>query len=208
MATAAAGDVFVLCGSDAGSGPALLRILPSGRHELFEVPRDYRSLAWNGIAGELWACRADGSADVFCVAHGWRRYSRSDVDVVEFYNLGGEAYAVGGKGLLRLAAEEPLPLQHIKLSFLVNPDKLNAVRPGRLHAMLCCSSLFGELRLDGRNLAGTSPWPLLTVAFDGSCLSPLSLLPVGRPSRRLGLELEANVASDFVFDSFRISYYE
>lgn len=208
MVTAAAGDVFVLCGSDAGSGPALLRILPSGRHELFEVPRDYRSLAWNGIAGELWACRADGSADVFCVAHGWRRYSRSDVDVVEFYNLGGEAYAVGGKGLLRLAAEEPLPLQHIKLSFLVNPDKLNAVRPGRLHAMLCCSSLFGELRLDGRNLAGTSPWPLLTVAFDGSCLSPLSLLPVGRPSRRLGLELEANVASDFVFDSFRISYYE
>lgn len=207
MVQAATGDIFVLCGADTGSGPSLLRIPPSGRPTLFEVPRDYRCLAWSDAAGELWAIRSDGSADIFCLAHDWRRYSRNDISVNEVYNTGDEIFGASESGLLRLGAEEAVA-QHVGLAFLVNPDKLRPVRPGCLQAILCCSSLFGTLTLEGRNFAGGRPWQLLSVTLDGACMGPLSVLPVGRPLRRMELRFDADVAPDFVFDSFKIGYYD
>ncbi len=208
MVAAASGDAFVLCGTGTGTGPALLRIPASGRAVVFEVPRNYCCLAWNSILGELWAVRDDGRADIFCVAHGWRRYSRDDVSVRSVYHLSGEPFGVGPRGLMRLGCEEAVPRQRITLDFLVNPAGLRPVRPGRLRAMLCCSSVFGVLTLEGRNLAGALPWPLLSATLDGACLSPLSMLPAGRPLRRMEVRLEADVSSDFVFESFRIGYYD
>lgn len=208
MVTGPSGDAFVLCGSDSGSGPALFRISSSGRAVLFEVPRNYSCLAWNGTLGELWAVRNDGRADVFCVAHGWRRYSRDDVSLSSVCHLAGEPFGVGPRGLMRLGCEDAVSRQRITLAFLVNPANLTPVRPGRLHAMLSCSSLSGLLSLEGRNLAGDMPWPLLAATLDGACFSPLTVLPLARPLRRMEVRLEAEVSSDFVFDSFRIGYYD
>ncbi len=200
------GIAFALCNRGSSAGPDLLKIEGSGSVTLFDSPRDYTSIVYNDVLGEFWAIRTDASADIFCRDYDWKRYSRTDAPVISGCIFRGEPFAVGAKGLLRLAAEATPDAVNVRITYSIVPNSLRYVKPTSLDAIFEVEQILGSISLKGCNIAGHDKWPIILADISGSCLSPIRIPIVSRLFRCLELDFDATVAGDFLFDSFNLNY--
>lgn len=202
------GIAFALCNRGSTAGPDLLKIEGSGAVTLFDYPRDYTSIVYNDVLGELWAIRSDASADIFCRDNDWQKYSRNDSPVVSGCIMRGEPFAVGTKGLLRLADESTPSAVNVRITYNVVPASLKYVRPTSLDVILSVDQILGSISLKGCNIAGNDKWLISHADISGGCLSPFRIPFVSRQIRCCELDFDATVAGDFLFDSFTLNFHD
>lgn len=206
IASGDGGEVFALVGGTGSKGAALMVINSSGRFKMFECPRHYTALAYNEVAGELWALRSDGSADIFCRGHEWDRYMREAVDFEEVVYVSGEPFGLTDKGFVSICNETAEYSTDVEIVVGATPRKYKGIRARKLILHGVADRIYGELKAEGCDEAGGNRWPIVESVVSGSCQGSLGLGLVSRCCRKLLLRFRARVSPDFVFRFFRLNY--
>ena len=198
MAVSDDGEVYI-----AGDG---ITILPrSGSSSKITTRNDYPAVGYDSRSDELWALRADGTADVFCRRFGWGYFRMTCVNFERFENLGGLCLSADRK--LFDPGVDSDAMCNVTIILKAAPSRrYGDVRPLALYLTAQGSDISGTLTAEGSSVGDLRPWLVRRADIDGTLAGPLRMALSSRGVRTLKAELRATVSRDFIFDSFTFAY--
>lgn len=198
MAVSDAGEVYI-----AGDG---ITILPrSGSSSKITTRDEYQAVGYDDSRDELWALRADGSADVFCRRFGWGYFRMTGVYFERFENF-SSLYLSADRKLFEVGADSGA-MCNVAVILRATPSRrYGEVRPAAIYLTAQGSDISGTLTAEGSSAGDLRPWLVRRADIAGTLAGPLRMALSSRGVRTLKAELRATVGNDFIFDSFTFAY--
>jgi len=191
------GAVYALVDGETGRVP--VELSPRGTVRALAPASDYSMLAYDSRAGELWAVKTRGGADVFT---GEGMYSRSCPAYTEADEVGGEYFCVHVGGIDRLSLPAESGRVAVEYADSFSPAGRGAFGLHSLCADIESGGIGGNLTIAAADGSGGLRRPFVERTFSGSLKSPMEIRTAGAPARSLCVRLSAMAEAATIVRSF------